>query len=305
MGTAIIETESLTVYYGRHRGIIDLDLSVEPGEVFGFLGPNGAGKTTTMRVLMDIIRPTRGRATVFGFDCQKYGPAIRSRMGYVAGELSLYTYMTGRSFLDMLTSLRGNDVDKAYRHELCERLSLDLSRRIGQYSQGNKRKLGLVAALMFRPELLILDEPTIGLDPLVQRTVHDLLREARAEGRTVFLSSHNLPEVQAVCDRVGLIRSGHMIAIERIDVLTARRVTRLSLTLNVEPEDGTFDLEGVRVQSRDGRRVSLEVRDNLQAVLDRAVALGVAHLETHPVTLEEVFMAYYGANGEDYGAISA
>ncbi len=305
MVVSIIETRNLTVYYGRHRGIIDVNLSVEQGEVFGFLGPNGAGKTTTMRVLMDIIRPTSGQALLFGFDSQKYGPAVRSRVGYVPGELSLYTYMSGRSFLDMLTELRGNNVDVAYRRQLCERLDLDPSRKIGEYSQGNKRKIGLIAALMFRPDLLILDEPTNGLDPLVQRTVHDLVREARQEGRTVFVSSHNLPEVQAICDRVGLIRSGRMIAVERVDTLVARHVTRLSVTLDSAPSGDTFALDGVRVQSQDGRRVSLEVRDNLQAVLERAVSHGVASLETHPVTLEEAFMAYYGANGDTNGPISA
>jgi ABC-2 type transport system ATP-binding protein len=297
MDNAIIQTHELAVYYGHHRGIVDLDLRVERGEVYGFLGPNGAGKTTTMRVLMDIIRPTRGRATVFGLDCRRDGPAIRRRLGYVPGELSLYGYMTGQGFLEMIAGLRGNGADTTYRQALCERLDLDVSRRIGEYSQGNKRKLGLVSAFMSRPELLILDEPTAGLDPLMQRSVHELVREARDEGRTVFFSSHNLPEVQAVCDRVGLIRDGRMVAIEQVSDLIARRTLRLRLTLDKAPADSDFDMDGVDVVMLNGPQIELDIHDGVQGVMEAAVRLGIADIETQPVTLEEVFMTYYGHTG--------
>ncbi len=300
----VIETKGLTVYYGRHRGILDLDLQVQRGEIYGFLGPNGAGKTTTMRVLMDIIRPTRGRATVFGLDCRRDGPEIRRRLGYVPGELSLYGYMTGQGFLEMIAELRGNDTDVAYRRRLCEQLDLNVNRRIAEYSQGNKRKLGLVAAFMSRPELLILDEPTTGLDPLMQRVVHSLVREARDEGRTVFFSSHNLPEVQAVCDRVGLIREGRMMAVERVAELTARRILRLRLTLEQSPDKDDFALDGVSAVTLNGRQVELEIRHNLQAVMKIAVRRGIVDLETQPVTLEEVFMTYYGHEGGENAQVS-
>ena len=211
MNTRIIATQALTVYYGRHRGIKDVDLSVEKGEVFGFLGPNGAGKTTTQRVLMDVIRPTSGRATIFGLDCQKDGVAIRKRIGYLPGELSLYPDMKGRQFLRMLASLQEKGIDNAYLQQLYARLDWNPTRRMKEYSRGNKQKIGIIAAFMTKPDLLILDEPTAGLVPLIQQTVMELVREVRVDGRTVFFSSHILPEVQAVCDRVGIIREGKLV----------------------------------------------------------------------------------------------
>jgi ABC-2 type transport system ATP-binding protein len=210
MSQKIIETQDLTVYYGKHRGIVDVDLSVEKGEVFGFLGPNGAGKTTTQRVLIDVIRPTKGRATIFGLDCRKQGVSIRKRVGYLPGELSLYPNMRGRDFLHMLASLQEKKVERSYRQQLYERLNFDPTRKMKQYSHGNKQKIGIVAAFMGKPDLLILDEPTTGLDPLVQQIVMELVKEAKDDGRTVFFSSHILPEVQAVCDRVGIIREGQL-----------------------------------------------------------------------------------------------
>lgn len=300
MTTPVIATHGLTVYYGRHRGIIDLDLSVEGGEVFGFLGPNGAGKTTTLRVLLDIIRPTHGRATIFGLDCQREGIAIRRQVGYLPGELSLYPAMTGRQFLDMMGSVRGQRGRNGYRSELCQRLDLDLSRRISEYSRGNKQKLGLVAALMNKPDVLVLDEPTTGLDPLVQQTVLELVREARAEGRTVFFSSHILPEVEAVCDRVAIIREGRLAAVERVDNLTAKRFHRLHFTFGQMPAADVFTIEGVTETGRQDHSVDLEVRQNLPAVMQRAAQYEIVDVETRPLTLEEIFLAYYskGQNGK-------
>ncbi|MCI0397921.1 MAG: ABC transporter ATP-binding protein [Chloroflexi bacterium] len=300
MANHVIQTEELTVYYGRQRGVLDVNMAVEAGEVFGFLGPNGAGKTTTQRVLLDIIRPTRGRAMIFGLDCQKDGVAIRQRVGYLPGELSLPGTMRGKQFLDMLDSVRDGKSDPAYRKMLCERLNLDTGRRIRDYSRGNKQKLGLVAVLMSRPALLVLDEPTSGLDPLVQQTVLELVREARQEGRTVFFSSHILPEVQAVCDRVGIIRDGRLIKVERVDALTAQPFHRVRFCFEQMPAAGTFTLEGVQELNRDDHTVVLEVRKNLPAVMERAAACQIVDIETQPVTLEEVFLAYYGSNGGNY-----
>jgi ABC-2 type transport system ATP-binding protein len=296
----VIETKGLTVYYGSQRGIVDVDLAVQEGEIFGFLGPNGAGKTTTMRTLLDIIRPVRGQASIFGLDCQRQGTEIRGRIGYLPGELALYPNLTGRQYLDMLDLLRGRKGDVTYRRELAERLGLDVSRRTREYSAGNKKKLGLVAALMHKPALLILDEPTGGLDPLVEQTVLQLAREARQEGRTGFFSSHILSDVQAVCDRVGIIREGRLVAVERVDKLTAQPFHRLRLNLAQPPTADVFAIPGVIELSRDGQSVRLEVRDNLPEVMKAAAAYGITDIETQPVTLEEVFLAYYGKGGHNH-----
>lgn len=294
MNEIVIETRGLTVYYGRHRGIENLDLQVRQGEVYGFLGPNGAGKTTTQRVLIDVIRPSSGSAAIFGLDCQKEGVLIRQQVSYLPGELSLYPNMRGRDFLRMMGKLRGNRVEKRYRDELCERLGLDPSRKMREYSRGNKQKVGLVAAFMNKPDLLILDEPTSGLDPLVQQTVLDLVRETRADGRTVFLSSHILSEVQEVCDRVGIIREGHLVKTERVETLTRQQFKRLRLNFAQMPPTDAFALEGVTETARDDHAVMLEVRQNLNQVLATAVAYQVVDMEMPPVTLEEIFLAYYG-----------
>jgi ABC-2 type transport system ATP-binding protein len=289
----IIETHNLTVFYGRQRGIQDVNLAVEQGEVYGFLGPNGAGKPTTQRVLLDILRPTAGQATLFGLDCQTDGVAVRRRLGYLPGELSLYPNMKAADFLRLLASLRGQPVDRAYQRHLYDRLDFDPARRMKEYSRGNKQKIGIIAAFMARPDLLILDEPTTGLDPLVQQTVLELVREARADGRTVFFSSHILSEVQAVCDRVGIIRAGALIQTERVETLTRRQFKRLRLTLRQAPPAGAFGLDGVTETARDGPRVTLEIRHGLDRVLEAALAYGLDDVESVPVTLEEIFLAFY------------
>ena len=299
MNENVIETRGLTVYYGSHRGIVDVDLEVRKGEIFGFLGPNGAGKTTTIRVLMDIIRQSLGKASIFELDCQKEGVKLRERVGYLPGELSLPKDATGRRYLKMVDSLRETKADPAFLRELCARLDLDTSRKIREYSSGNKQKLGLVAALMNKADLMVLDEPTIGLDPLMQQSVMELVLEAKEEGRTVFFCSHILSEVQAVCDRVGIIREGKLIKVERIDALTAQPFQRIKLRFDEMPDEDAFSFEGVMILGRDGNAVTLEVRDNLPSVMRAAADYEVADIETHPVTLEEVFMAYYGRNNRN------
>lgn len=296
MDEYIIETKGLSVFYGHHRGIIDLDLGVKSGEIFGFLGPNGAGKTTTLRVLLDIIRPTQGSASIFGLDCQKEGVKLRKRVGYLPGELSLPRNMTGRRYLEKINNLRAGKSTSSYLGELCERLNLDTSRRIRDYSSGNKQKLGLVAALMNKSDLLVLDEPTIGLDPLVQQTVLELVQEAKEEGRTIFFSSHILSEVQNVCDRVGIIREGRLIKVESVQTLTEQPFHRLRFRFDSNPGKDVFAFEGVRELSRDDYTVLLEVKQNLPAVMKAAASYEVVDVETQPVTLEEVFLAYYGRN---------
>ena len=294
MNETIVETHGLTVYYGKHRGILDVDLSIEKGEVFGFLGPNGAGKTTTQRVLMDVIRPTSGRASIFGLDCRKEGVAIRKRIGYLPGELSLYPNMRGRNFLHMIGSLQEKEIEPSYRQELYQRLDLDPSRKMKEYSHGNKQKIGIVAAFMGKPDLLVLDEPTTGLDPLVQQVVMDLVREAKAEGRTVFFSSHILPEVQAVCDRVGIIREGRLVKTERVETLTRRQFRRVHFQFESIPPADAFAIEGVTETERDGNMVMLEVRGaGVQQVLEAALRYRIEDIDTPPVTLEEIFLEFY------------
>ena len=216
--TAIIETEKLTKSYGAHRGIIDVDLVVNEGEAFGFLGPNGAGKTTTIRTLLDHLRPTCGRARVFGIETTADPVAIHARVGYLPGEFILYDKLTGGQTIEYFANLRGG-VDTAYQADLIDRLDIDPTRKFKEYSKGNKQKIGLVIALQHRPELLILDEPTSGLDPLVQQTFYAVMREAKAEGRTIFLSSHILAEVERTCDRVAIIRDGRLARVGRVEAL--------------------------------------------------------------------------------------
>jgi ABC-2 type transport system ATP-binding protein len=301
MNEHIIETKDLTVYYGKHRGIIDVDLTVEKGEVFGFLGPNGAGKTTTQRVLLDVFPPTKGRASIFGLDCQEQGVKLRKRIGYLPGEMALYTNMKASEFFKMYEYLRGENGSKDYWRELAERLDLDPSRKIRQFSRGNKQKVGVVAAFMSRADLLILDEPTSGLDPLVQKTVLEIVREAKADGRTVFFSSHILSEVQAVCDRVGIIRDGQLVATEKVEDLFAQRMNRLSLIFDGIPPTTSFEFEGVTELERGEKTIVLEVRENLPKVLATAAQHNIMDIETHNISLEEIFLAYYSkeSGGED------
>lgn len=202
MNQSIIETNDLSVYYGRYRGIHELNLRVEEGEVYGFLGPNGAGKTTTLRVLLDIIRPTAGRAAVFGLDCQKDGVQIRRRIGYIPGELKLYAQLRADEYFDMVARVSGAAVDPAYRRQLCERLELDPRRPMRTYSRGNKQKAGLVAAFMRRPDLLILDEPTTGLDPLNREVFWQILEKVKAD-KSVVLTTHLMQEADHLSDRIG------------------------------------------------------------------------------------------------------
>ncbi len=293
MGNHVIETKDLTVYYGKHRGILNVNLTVEKGEVFGFLGPNGAGKTTTQRVLLDVFPPSAGNASIFGLDCQKQGVELRKRIGYLPGELALYANMRANEFFKMYEYLRGANGSNGYWRELADRLDLDTNRKIRNFSRGNKQKVGIVAAFMSRPDLLILDEPTGGLDPLMQRNVLEMVREAKADGRTVFFSSHILSEVQAVCDRVGIIRDGELAATEKVEDMFAQRINRMTMIFEGLPPAGIFDIAGVTELERGEKSIMLEVRENLSKVLAAAAQYDVMDIETHNVNLEEIFLAYY------------
>jgi ABC-2 type transport system ATP-binding protein len=302
--TAALETQKLTKWYShKSRGIIDVDLVVEAGQIFGFLGPNGAGKSTTIRVLLDLIRPTSGTAQVLGLDIHRDRLAIDRRVSYVPGELSLYSDLTGRQLLTYLGNLQGS-VDEVYREKLIERLDLDPSKRIKSLSRGNKQKVGLIAAFMIQPELLILDEPTAGLDPFIQLEFEHLCEEARSEGRTVFISSHQLPEVEHLCDRVGIIREGRLLAVESIAALKERALRRLEIDFGGPVKAEAFaNLPGVRDLTVDGGTLKCTVMGSLDALVKAAAKFEVCSLRSIDTSLEEIFLAYYGAgDGEPANA---
>jgi ABC-type multidrug transport system, ATPase component len=291
---AVIRTEKLTKSYGSHRGIVDVDLEVQKGEVFGFLGPNGAGKTTTIRVLLDLIRPTSGKAYVFDIESSADPAAIHRRIGYLPGEFALYDRLTGGQTLEYFGNLRGG-VDRAYQAELIERFDLDPSRRFREYSKGNKQKVGLVAALQNHPELLLLDEPTSGLDPLVQQTFFSLLRESVKDGGTVFLSSHILSEVERSCDRVAIIRDGRLVRVDSVDALRDLSHHQVELRFTGEPPIAEFkDLPGVSDVEIEDHQLKLRVLGPITPVVVTAARLGVTDFLSREPSLEETFLAQYG-----------
>ncbi len=290
-----IVTRGLTKHYGEVEALVDLDLEVQRGEVFGFLGPNGAGKSTTIRTLLDLLRPTSGSARILGFDSHHESLEVRRRTGYVPGDLALYPKLTGRQLLAYLGSLRGG-VDWDHVDELATRLQSDLDRRIADLSTGNRQKIGLIQAFVHRPELLVLDEPNAGLDPLVQQELIALMRETREAGRTVFLSSHALSEVERVADRVGIIREGRLVVVERVDELKRRAVRQLDLRFAAPvPTDLFATVPAVREVETDGTVVRLRYDGSVNGVLRAALAHEVVELHSREADLEEIFLAYYRA----------
>jgi ABC-2 type transport system ATP-binding protein len=288
----VIITNKLTKYYGKHRGIIDLDFEVKKGEIFGFLGPNGAGKTTTIRLMLNLIQPTKGNASIFGLDSHQDTLAIRSRLGYIPGEVVLYDGMTGHDFLNLIGSFH-KDHNVRRLKELQERLDLDLSRQARAYSKGMKQKLAIIQAFMNDPELLILDEPTSGLDPLVQHVFYDLLLEERARGKTIFLSSHILPEVERVCDRVGIVRDGLLISVERVEDLKHRKVRRMNLRLSHPLSEAELGLKGVEITAINGPNVELKVTGNIPNLLKQLSLLPIEDMSFQEAALEDTFMEFY------------
>jgi ABC-2 type transport system ATP-binding protein len=293
-----IELQAVVKDYGRVRALRGIDLTVAAGQIFGFLGPNGAGKTTTIRILLDLIRPTSGTARVLGLDSQRDSVDVRRRCGYLPGDLRMYEGLRGSAFLDLVDSFRPRQRDPQYRRELLERLELDDSMPIRALSKGNKQKLGLVQALMHRPDVLILDEPTSGLDPLVQQEVAKLLEEAVAEGRTVFFSSHVLPEVERLSHAVAIIREGKIVAVEDIAKLKSRAVHVLEITFAEPPPLDLFALPGVRELHRDGATVRIRALDGLDAAIKAVAAHRVVDLRTEQPSLEDFFLAHYSAPSE-------
>jgi ABC-2 type transport system ATP-binding protein len=301
--TPAIETIALgKTYDSGVRALDGLDLRVEQGEVFGYLGPNGAGKSTTIRLLLDLIRPTDGRATILGLDSRSQSRDTRRRIGYLPGDLRLFDRLTGREQLDSLARLRGGE-DRPTRDALVERFEVILDRPIRELSKGNRQKLGVVQAFMHRPELLVLDEPTGGLDPLLQGEFRALVRETAAEGRTVFLSSHSLDEVQHIADRVGIIRTGKLIDVDSVEALRERALRRVTIRF-AEPVDASSfaGLDGVRVQGLDGRVVRLSAPEPaMNAVVKAAARREVVDFISEPADLEEIFLELYREGSGDGG----
>lgn len=293
----VVETECLTKYYGATKGIEDVSIQVKSGEVYGFLGLNGAGKTTTLRILLDLIRPTSGRARVFGLDCQRDSFKVRRRVGYLPEDASLYRNMSGRGLLNFLGDIDKN-VDKDFLRELVERFDIDLEKRVKDYSKGMRQKLALIQAFMSRPDLIILDEPTGGLDPLMQQEFYKLVEEERLSGRTIFMSSHNLAEVQRVCDRVGIIREGSMMVVEEVEALRreAGKIVRVSFAEDV---DGAhLETEGVVSISRSDGYFTIAVGEDIDSVVKKISKFKINDMTIQEATLEDIFFTYYQGEKE-------
>ena len=302
MASAAIRTEDLTKHFGRTVALDGLTLEVAPGEIFGFLGPNGAGKSTTIRLLLGLIRPTRGHAWLAGTPVTDVERAHRS-VGYVPGDVALWPQLTGRETLELLGAMAGG-VDERYRDELVERFDLDVSRRVRAYSKGNRQKVALVAAFMTRPGILLLDEPTMGLDPLMEAEFQALTREVAADGRTVFLSSHLLDEVEDVCDRVAILREGHLV-----EVATLAELRQLSTTIFeadlASPAPSFADLpEVLAVEPMDGG-VRLTVSGEPGEVVARLSGAGIRRLHSHAPSLEQIFLTYYDTRSSQRQAVAS
>ncbi len=304
---AVIEMKGLSKEYGsgssKTVALDNLNLNVNRGEIFGYLGPNGAGKTTTIRMLLDLIRPSAGSATIFGMDIRNDSVEIHRRIGFLPGELSLWDGRTGNQIITYVASIRG-DTKGIVKHadELAERLDLDTTKRVRDLSSGNKRKLGLVIAMMHSPELLILDEPTGGLDPLVQQTFHEMMGEYRAKGRTVFLSSHVLSEVQAICDRVGILRDGELKAVESVEKITNVEFNWVDVTFRDAIPEGLpqqlDSMPSITDVSTNGTRVRMRMIGDFDPLL-RAISGGyVEMLQVEEPSLEEIFLAFYSGDEE-------
>jgi ABC-2 type transport system ATP-binding protein len=295
----VVSLQRLTKSYGPARGVVDLDLTVGSGEVFGFLGPNGAGKTTTIRTMLDLIRPTSGRVLIFGLDARTDGVTVRRQVGYLPGDLRLYEHLTPRELLSYFAALRKLSTP-AEAERLAARLELELDRPVAALSRGNRQKVGLVQAFMHRPQLLVLDEPTSGLDPLVQQTFYELAREAVADGRTVFLSSHVISEVQHVADRVGLVREGRLMLVDSVENLRAHASTRIEVTFAVPPAAGDFDdVPGVRVLEQRGNIVVFALQGEIDPLLKALARYRVVALDSHEADLEDVFLSLYRSDSRD------
>jgi ABC-2 type transport system ATP-binding protein len=288
----VIQTHKLTKYYGHTLGIKDLDLSVHEGETLGFIGPNGAGKSTTIRLLLSLIYPTSGSATIFGKDVVRDGPEIRRDIGYLPSEVFYYDNMRVNELLDYSASFYGKDCSKRIK-QLADILSLDLTKKIDELSYGNKKKVGIVQGLLHSPKLIVLDEPTGGLDPLIQRNFFDLMKDENERGATIFFSSHILSEVQKQCQRVAIVKEGKLIAIESIDDLTHNMYKRINLETKRRATKSAFKLAGVSDLTVEGNRTSFLYKGDVNRLVERIATADLIDFTVGEPDLEEIFMHYY------------
>ncbi len=290
--TGSISTTDLTKFYGKHRGILGVNLDINEGEVFGLLGPNGAGKTTCIRIFLDFIRPSSGSATVLGMDSRSDSVEIRRNVGYLPGDFITYEKLTAEELLQYFANLRGGHLRKA--KALAERFDLDLSRKIGELSRGNRQKVGLIQAFMSDPKLLILDEPTTGLDPLLQQEFHTLVLEEAEAGKTLFVSSHVLPEVEVICDRVGIIREGSIVAVEEVATLRKQTVTKIEIEFGQAISKAEFEgVDGVSEVTIKDHHLSCNVTGSVDSLIKLAARHTVVNIQSGHPALEEVFLTYY------------
>ncbi len=295
MGQNAIRTQGLSKRYGSLDALTDLDLEIDEGEIVGYLGPNGSGKTTTIRLLLGLIQPTAGRGEIFGLDCQRRPVEVHQRLAYVAGEANLWPALTGLETLHLLGRVQGR-VDGAYRDELIERFELDPSKKVRAYSKGNRQKVILIAALMTRSDLLVLDEPTSGLDPLMEQAFRRCVHEAKGNGQTIFLSSHIMSEVEALCDRVGILRDGRLVEMGTLAEMRHLSALTVEATFDGSIPDLTR-VSGVSSVQVDGRVIRCQVRGSIEPLLKVLAASGVSELLSHEPSLEELFLALYGGDG--------
>jgi len=290
---AAIETLGLTKFYGKSRGIIDLSLSINEGELFGYLGPNGAGKTTTIRCLLGLIFPTEGSASIFGMDIVQDSAAIRSRTGYVSGDPYFYPKMTGRETINYVARLRPGHAP-VLKDSLIKHLDFDVGKRCKDYSRGNRQKLAIVLGLMHDPDLLILDEPTLGLDPIMQKEFYEVLKDFRNRGKTVFLSSHILSDVDKTCERVGIIKEGKLVTVENVSELESKKVHSVRATFVKAYKKEDFKLPGVTIVEANDRSIELKVTGEIDPVIKALGKSTLVDLDFEHASLEEVFLEFYG-----------
>jgi ABC-2 type transport system ATP-binding protein len=294
----VIVTENLTKHYGNIVGVESLDLRVSEGEIFGFLGPNGAGKTTTMRLLMGLLAPTAGSASILDLDCWKRSVEVKRVVGYLPGEPAMYKRLTGERLIRFVA---GFGADEKAGFDFAERLELDVTRQLKEYSRGMKQKMALTLALMRRAPLVIMDEPTNGLDPLTQYVLYEILQEQREAGVTILFSSHNLPEVERISDRVGIIKDGRMATIQKIDELRNMKLRNVDITFKGQPPEGLDRLPGISGFEIAGDRVQLKLRGDINPLLKAIAGVEVADLAIAHASLEDVFLEYYSLPGEEHG----